>query len=1049
MPALGGQANRLTYMGGSSCQTAGWTPDGKIIFANSAEHYYFRFTQLYSVDIDGSIPERLNYGPARMIAFGPHGGVLIGRNTEDPARWKRYRGGRRGLIWIKRSDGEHFQPLIYLEGNMSSPMWITTDKETQGRIYFICDHEGIGNLYSCLPRGDDLCRHSDHETFYARNASTDGKRIVYHAGAELYLFDPSSETTSEITVEFHSPQVQRNRKFVDSGKYLESWELHPSGQAVAISTRGKVFSFANWEGAVMSYEELPSKEKSESISEVSTSVRYRLPRWLNDGKRLVAVTDAGGEESFVILQADGNQPAEILPEMDIGRPGAVSVNPKKDQIIFSNHRYEIIFLDLVSKDLRLIERGKAFPVRGFDWSPDGNWVAYSISISQQISVLKLWNVDSGEITQLTQPVLRDVSPMFDPGGKYLYFLSYRQFDPVHDNVHLDFNFPRGMRPYLITLQEDLPSPFIPESKVDDEIDKDKETKHEAPSDRDTAISAEQIQDRKVAQIDEETDEVPFQIDLEGIEKRVIAFPVVDGRYRSIFGTKDSKVLYSRYPVEGELNQPLLQIEPTANGTLLVYNYETQKEETVIKGITDFKLTPDGTMLIYRAGNYLRVFKAGEKPEEQNNHRPGRKSGWLDLSRVKVSIDPGAEWQQMYREAWRLQRDQFWTPDMSGVDWVEIHDRYLPLVERVSSRSEFSDLMWEMQGELGTSHCYEIGGDYRPAPSYALGLLGAEFSYDPDTNGWRVTNILQGDAWDPDANSPLNNPGVNIKIGDSLTAINGIRLNFKRPPAKCLVNLAGSEVLLTILPAGEEIPRIVTVKTLKSEMKVRYRNWVDGNRRFVHSATDGQVGYIHIPDMSAWGFSEFHRGYLAEIERPGMIVDVRFNRGGYISALLLEKLARRRLGYDKTRWSPIAIPYPEESPSGPMVAIANEFSASDGDIFSHAFKMLGLGPLIGTRTWGGVIGIEPRHWLVDGTITTQPEFSFWFSDVGWGVENYGTDPDIEVDITPEDYARGVDTQLERAIEEILKLLAEHLPEIPAFEERPKLALPKLPKRNNNH
>lgn len=1067
MPALGGPARRLTFMGGSLCQTSGWTRSGKIIFANNAGHWYLRFTHLYSLDPQGGQPERLNFGLARTISFGPEGGVVIGRNTDDPARWKRYRGGTTGQIWIDTDGDGDFSPLIQLQGNLTSPIWITA-AGTPGRIYFISDHEGIGNLYSCLPSGQDLKRHTDHEQYYVRHASSDGQHIVYHAGADLYLFDPGTEKEAVIPVEWRSPQTQRNRKFVDAGQYLESSSLHPQGQAVAIASRGKVFTFANWEGAVIAHDHSASSTNSEptSASVPKTGIRFRLPHWLNNGERLVAVTDEGGEERFLILSADGVNEPQRLPDLDIGRPEAIAVNPCKDQLVFSNHRYELMFLDLQTQELRLIDRGVARPISGFCWSPDGEWVAYSLSISLQLTILKLWNASSGEITILTEPVLRDVAPAFDPLGRYLYFLSYRYFDPVYDNLQFDLNFPRGMRPYLITLQKDQTSPFIPKPRAPEPRQKDEDEDTGSPDaafvDRDQepgspgADGQETTLDQPEktngaplpSEADEELAKDRLHIDLEGISRRVIAFPVGEGRYGRILGTKDGKVLYSRYPIEGALNQPWPEYEPPAKGTLLVYNFEDQKEDTLIYGISDFDLSRDAVTLIYRAGSRLRVLKAGEKPDDKINQAPSRKSGWLDLNRVKVSVLPGSEWRQMFRESWRLQRDQFWTPDMSLVNWLTIHDRYLSLVDRVSSRSEFSDLMWEMQGELGTSHAYELGGDYRPEPAYYQGFLGADFLFDSETGGWRITNLLHGDAWEARSDSPLNGPGVNVKVNDLLVAINGQKLSQTISPAACLVNLAGEEVTLTFAlypEAPEKGYRNVTVRTLRSEVPSRYRQWVEQNRQRIHNVTDGRIGYIHIPDMGAWGFAEFHRGYLAEVDRQGLIVDVRFNRGGHVSSLLLEKLARRRLGYDTARWSQVPAPYPLESVAGPMVALTNEFAGSDGDIFSHGFKMLKLGPLIGKRTWGGVIGIDPRHFLVDGTVTTQPEFSFWFSDVGWGVENYGTDPDIEIDITPQDYARNFDPQLERSIEVILELLANNPPVMPEFLNKPSRALPKLPRR----
>ena len=1055
MPALGGPARRLTFMGGSLCQIAGWTGAGEIIFANNAGHWYFRFTHLYTIDTEGNAPRRLDYGLARAISFGPDGGVVLGRNTDDPARWKRYRGGTTGQLWVDANGDGNFQPLIKLEGNLASPMWVGA------RIYFISDHEGIGNLYSCLPSGEDLRRHTDHENYYARNASTDGRRIVYHAGADLFLFDPAEDQGSQIPVEFHSPQTQRNRKFVDAGKYLQDWNLHPNGNSVAISTRGKLFTFANWEGAVLQHGEgdnLPSNHAREAGSSggngsgpaatLVTAARYRLPHWLKDGKRILAVTDAAGEESFVVWNADKSGVVQHFQDLDTGRPEAIAVNPKKDQIVFSNHRYELLFLDLETRELRLIDRGKALPMAGFDWSPDGEWVAYCVSQSLQVSALKLWNASSGEITLLAQPVLRDIAPAFDPQGKYIYFISYRTFDPVYDNLQFELSFPRGMKPYLVTLQKELPSPFIPQPKGSEE---EKTRQDENPDEKPDAqaTSQSQAQDGKGASVGDtgsnsngQAEDKPIRLDLEGITSRVVAFPVPEGIYGRVLGTKNGKVLYSRFPIEGALSHSGMEAEPETKGTLFCYNFEDQKEENLITGITDFNISADGTTLIYRAGSRLRVLKAGEKPADDKD-TPNRKTGWLDLNRVKVMIVPGSEWRQMFREAWRLQRDQFWTPDMSQVDWLSIHDRYLPLVDRISSRSEFSDLMWEMQGELGTSHAYELGGDYRPEPNYMQGRLGADFEYQPESDSWRIIRIYRGDAWDSKGDSPFNEPGVNVSVGERLLAVNGRLLSRFFSPAAALVNLAGAEVTLTV--AGEGEPRTVTVKTLPSENPLRYREWVETNRQRVHAATGGRVGYLHIPDMGGPGFAEFHRGYLAEVDREGLIVDVRFNRGGHVSSLLLEKLARRRMGYDTARWAQVPIPYPLESVFGPQVALTNEFAGSDGDIFSHGFKILQLGPLIGKRTWGGVIGINPRHLLVDGTVTTQPEFSFWFADVGWGLENYGTDPDIEVDISPQDYAQGRDPQLERAIEEIQELLAANPPTIPDFSQRPSRALPRLPQR----
>jgi tricorn protease len=444
-----------------------------------------------------------------------------------------------------------------------------------------------------------------------------------------------------------------------------------------------------------------------------------------------------------------------------------------------------------------------------------------------------------------------------------------------------------------------------------------------------------------------------------------------------------------------------------------------------------------------------VIKAGEKPPKAENGKgpatkAGARTGWVDLSRARVEVVPGAEWLQMFREAWRMMRDHFWTPDLSRVDWAAEYARYRPLVDRVASRGEFGDLMWEIQGELGTSHAYEIGGDYRLPPSYRVGRLGASFVWAPKAKGYRLERLVTGEPGSKGRTAPLAAPGVNVSEGDLLLAIDGVPVQSDRPPQAQLVHRAGQQVALTLADSKGKNERVVVVRTIGNDRGARYRDWVSANRTRVLQATDGRCGYVHVPDMGPGGYADFHRDYLTQSDLGALLVDVRFNGGGHVSQLLLEKLARKRLGYSVPRYgTPKA--YPRHSVAGPMVALTNERAGSDGDIFSHCFKGMELGPLIGMRTWGGVIGIWPRHALIDGAITTQPEFSFWFHDVGWGVENHGTDPDQVVDIAPQDHLAGQDPQLEAGIAAILLALDKVDETLPVFDGRPNLARPPLPKR----
>ncbi|MBX3644772.1 MAG: PDZ domain-containing protein [Rubrivivax sp.] len=997
MPASGGPARRLTWLGPDT-QVRGWTPQGHILFASTWGQPFFRNHQAYTIAPEGGTPRALNLGQVNHLSFGPGGAMVIGRNTADPARWKRYRGGTAGHLWIDADGSGQFRRMSELQGNLSCPMWIGA------RVYFLSDAEGVGNLYSCRPDGGDLRRHTDHADYYARNAQSDGQRIVYQCGARLWLLDPASGAHHALQIEVPSARTQAARRFVPAEANLGAVQLHPAGHSLALDVRGKLCTMPLWEGAVRQHG-------------VADGVRYRHGQWLADGKTLVVVSDASGEECLELHGADG---VRVL-DWPNGPVDSLSAAPVGTRVAIANHRNQLLIGDTASGECRIVDHSDAGRCEDLAWSADGSWLAYSHQATARQRGIKLCEVASGRCHEVTRPEFRDYSPSFDPQGRWLYFLSLRTYDPVYDSVQFEMSFPRAARPYLVALRAGGPAPFEPAPKGLKEEDKDDDKAPATPA--------------------------PLQVDLDGIAQRIVAFPVAESRFGKLAGAAQGKVLWTVLPIEGQQGRGG---HKEGSGRLEVFDFESQRADTLMDRCDDFQLAADHATVLLRDGKRLRAIAVDHREDRREGadegDAPSRKSGWIDLGRVRVSVDPRLEWRQMLREVWRLQRDHFWVADMSGVDWPAMLQRYEPLLPRVATRAELSDLIWELQGELGTSHAYESDGDHRRPPAVALGHLAADLRLVEADGSYEITRIVRGDSWDAQADSPLHAVGAEARVGERIVAVNGQPVSREVPPQALLVNQAGCKVELT-LASGDGAAatrREVLVSTLPDEVPARYREWVERNRAWVHAQSQGRVGYLHLPDMMADGFAEFHRYFGAECDRDALIVDLRYNRGGHVSELLLEKVARKRIAYNVPRWGR-TVPYPEESAAGPVVALCNEHAGSDGDIFAHGFKLMGIGPLVGTRTWGGVIGIWPRQLLVDGTETTQPEYSFWFRDVGWGVENHGTDPNIEVDNAPQDAAAGRDRQLETALSTALELAAGRKPALPQMQLRPNLAPPPLPPR----
>ncbi|MEU6720094.1 PDZ domain-containing protein [Nonomuraea sp. NPDC046802] len=966
----GPEGERLTYWGATT-GVRGWSDDANVLAVSTANECGWMVRNwAYTVPLDGGPATRLPYGWVSDLAVSGAKVATVSPMWREPSQWKRYRGGTAGKIWVDaEGDGEFTRLFADSPAQYWSVSWVGE------RIVFLADIDGVGNLYSALPDGSDLRKHSSHEEFYARHAAGDGQRVVYSHAGDLWLLESLDAEPYKLDVRLGGPRPGRARR--PAPMRVGAYSPDASGRASAVEIRGT----AHW---------VTHRDGPAGVLRAQPGVRVRLPCVLDADGRAVWVSDADGEDGLEIGTPGGE--VRTLAAGQLGRVLELEAAPDGKHVAVATHDGRLLVVDLESGNIRQLDRTTEGDVSDLTFSPDSGWLAWVHPHRSPLSQIKIGRVDGTSVTDVTPVRFADSGPVFTKDGKHLAFLSVRTFDPVYDAHVFDLSFPVGCRPYIVPLQATTPSPFD-------------------PSLQGRGFNGE---DDKPAKDDKKDDAPPrTEVDPEGIGSRVVPVPVPAGRYGNLRSAKDA-LLWLRYPLAGQLGDGT---ETTNEIVLERYDLKKRAKGELTREVRSFEVSGDGARLVTNGKNGLQTRAAAEGDEVVT----------IDMDRVIVQLDPVAEWRQGFREAGRLMRDHFWREDMNGVDWQAVLDRYEPLVERIGTHSELIDVLWETQGELGTSHAYATASHSGYDPRRRQGLLGADLDRDAD-GVWRVRRILPGESSDHDARSPLLAPGVAVRPGDAILAVGGRPVDPVRGPLALLAGTAGQPVELTVRPASGGEPRRVVVSPISDETQLRYHDWVEGRRALVRQASGGRLGYLHVPDMVASGWAQFHRDLRTEMAYDGLVVDVRENGGGHLSELVLEKLSRKVTAWERARgFEPTR--YPQDSPRGPIVTITDEFSASDGDIVSAGIKARGLGPLVGTRTWGGVIGIDSRYTLVDGTRVTQPRYSFWIDGPGWGVENYGVDPDVEVVITPQDRTAGRDPQLDKAIELALAALDEHPPATP--------------------
>lgn len=1030
----GGEAKRLTFKGVN--RLSGWKNKNTLIISSSSKTFSPRVTFLYEINIDTGKVSDLNLGHASTLSYSGKKRVL-GRNTGDPARWKRYRGGTAGTLWVDEKGDDNFKKLLpNLKTNMANPMWI------EDRIFFISDHEGVGNIYSVLPTGRGLKRHTHSHVYYIRSFSYHDGKICFQAGATLFMLELSSGKEWALDIQVPSSFNQSTPRLEDAEDFMQDFALRGDFKEFAIASRGQLFHRSPWKGA-------PLRKGLDGH-------RYKHPTFIKGKKGenllLSVELDRENEETLKVFSLNEEEHdikgKALAPKQEFGKIIDIQRNPKESLVAISNNRNELFILNTNTGVINRIEKNKYHYFARFSWSPCGRYLAFSKAISKANFCLHFYDIKTKKSQKVVDAVLSDTSPSFSPDGDYLYFLGIRRFHPIYSETHFELSFPYATQAFALALQNDLPSPM--EMHIDFEEDDEEEDNEVTKKKVAKKVTKKPIKktEKKVTKKKtaskknkEKNEEEVTEIDWEGIENRIITLPVPMGGLLALKASHD-KVFVLRHTISGKDGDPIQDRMPEPAPSLYTYCFKEKKFELFQKSCSSFQLSDDTSHILMDTEDGLRLVTTEAKPSD--GQESNKKDGHLNLDNLQLHIDPKSEWKQMYQEAWILQRENFWTADMSKINWQKVYKDYLPLLDKVHTRSEFSDLMWEMQGELGTSHCYEFGGDYfrKPFP-YRNGDLAADLTWNDGHKTFTIRALAQGDSWTSNARSPLTAPGVGLEKGDQILGVDGRLFQSEQELHMALKARIGDKLSLTVQRKGEKKPELVEITPINSGHLARYRDWVNENKKLVHKLSKGTVGYVHIPDMGIHGFSEFYRNFLTECDKEGMVVDVRYNGGGHVSQHILKILAQKIIGFDLTRHMHIEN-YPAYAINGPVVALTNEHAGSDGDIFSHSFKLMGIGPLVGTRTWGGVVGIWPRFSLNDGSLTSQPEFSFWFKDVGYNVENYGTDPDIEIERMPIDWKKGKDNQLERATEEVLKLRKKNPPLKPDLhKDKPNLRPPKLP------
>lgn len=1039
IPSGGGEPKQLTFYPakgpfaprwGYDNQVLGWTNDGQsIVFRSQRDSYTLPVSKLYTVSMNGGMPTALPMPEAGSGDFSPDGKRMVySPRTRDFRSEKRYGGGQANTLYIYDLATNDAKKISEGVRPWRDAMWLGD------KIYFNSDKDGKFNLYSYDVASGKTMAATNFKDWEVRWASSDEKnQVIYERNGELEILDTKNTKSNKLTINVPDDGVYKRPRTVNAMSVFENVALSPKGERVLFGARGDIFSVPVEKGATRNLTH-------------SSDAHDKYPRWSPDGSRIAYISDKSGEDEVWVSAQDGMSAPQQITNGGVAPAQRYSPEWSGDgkRLAFSDKDGKIFIYTFADKSLKQIVDAANGQINDYEWSPKGNYLAFSMndkasSNNGGYNSVYVYDVLNNKLNRVTDPMFNSQNPTFDPSGDYLYYLSDREFAPQISDKEFNFAGNRSTMIYALALRKDVKNPFPPES---DEVtlanapkpnDKDELT---PPIDPNTA-PVDEKQPRPSATASPTPSptgtpnpnaakknvvaQKPETIDFDGITQRVTRVPIAADNYGGLTAKTGHLVYFvgSAFYYGRQSDQP---------NKVKIFSIKDRKETTLMDAANSYSLSSDGSKIIIGASGGFSVMDA----------TPSGASGKKTVSTagMTVEINPSEEWNQIFNEVWRRYRDWFYVSNMHGFDWVKIRDEYKTWLPYVAHRSDLNYVIAEMISELATQHSYIEGGDYNTPPRIRVALPGARFEIDKAANRYKISKIYEGENEEELYRSPLMEVGVNAKVGDYILQINGENVTADRDIYAYLRGKADAPVVLTVNSTPSMTgARQISYRPITDETSLIYLDWVTANRNRVSQMTNGKVGYIHIPDMGAPGIREFIKWYYPQLDKEGMIVDVRANGGGNVSRMIIERLRRKALAVNFSRTNDSATTYPDAAAPNAMVSILNENSASDGDIFPYIFRQAGLGTLIGKRSWGGVVGISNRGGLIDGGGVSVPEFGMTNLKGEWVIEGHGVDPDIEVENDPKSVIAGGDPQLERAVQEVLKKISTNPSKLPARPPAP--------------